>query len=64
MKMSGYELNEKDIDQVLEWLKDHKPEKANREYAISMLIELKQNYRQTGFDDPDLLEDLKKNYED
>ena len=35
--MSGYEINEKDIETVIRYLKIHKSENTDREYAIQIL---------------------------
>lgn len=36
-KMTGYKINEKDIQSVIRYLKIHDPENADREYAIQIL---------------------------
>ena len=61
--MAGYELNDKDIEAVVQWLLVHRPEKTTKEYAANLLLAMKTNYRQIGFDDPDLLEDLQKDFQ-
>ncbi len=35
--MSDYQINEKDIKSVIEYLKHHDPANADREYAIELL---------------------------
>jgi threonine synthase len=35
--MSDYEINEKDIETVLRYLKIHNPKNADRDYAVQLL---------------------------
>lgn len=35
--MNGYQINEKDIQSVIRYLKIHDPDNADREYAIQVL---------------------------
>ena len=42
--MSGYELNDKDIETVLKNLRDIQPD-ATREDAVNLLLETKMNVR-------------------
>ena len=60
--MNGYRLNDKDTDFMVRWLETHHPENANRQYAEAMLIEMKLTYRQTGWDNPDKLENYYAEY--
>ena len=38
--MAGYEINEKDIESVIRYMKIHDPKNADREYAIQFLESL------------------------
>lgn len=58
--MSGYELNDKDIDIVLENLRKVQPD-ATREDAIQKLLKTKMDAREKGQTDPaGLAEDFEK----
>lgn len=35
--MSDYQINEKDIESAIEYLKHHDPANADREYAVELL---------------------------
>lgn len=48
---NGYQINEKDIDSVLNYLKIHDPENATPEMALTDLSKLEEIY-----------EEFKKNY--
>ena len=50
-----YEINDKDIDGMLNYLRIFQPEDATREFAIEFLKYLKLTYRKTGQFDPDEL---------
>ncbi len=58
--MSDYEINEKDIDSVIRYLKIHDPENATPEKAISMLEDLQAFIHGVGHDNPELLEKMLK----
>ena len=62
-KSPGYEINEKDIDSVIEFLKGYDPKNATPETAISILEHLKASVHELAHTNPDLLtqiyEDLK-----
>jgi hypothetical protein len=62
-KSQGYEVNEKDIDTVIEFLENYDPENATPETAISILEHLKASVHELAHTNPDLLtqiyEDLK-----
>ena len=62
-KSPGYEINEKDIDTVIDFLKSYDPENATPETAISILEHLKASVHDLAHTNPDLLvqiyEDLK-----
>ena len=62
--MAGYEINEKDIDSVLNYLKIHDPVNATPEMAIAILEEMQVRFHTMSHDDPEMLkqvlEDLKK----
>ena len=53
-----YEINEKDIESTLNWLKINDPENANREKAIAMLQDLQAVFHQMSHNSPDLLDQL------
>jgi hypothetical protein len=57
----GYQINEKDIDSVLRFLKVTDPENATPEVAIDLLEHLKVSVHTMAHEDP---ETLKKVYED
>lgn len=42
--MAGYEINEKDIEAVIRYLKIHDPKNADRDYAIQYLESLRGYY--------------------
>ena len=50
-----YEINDKDIDGMLNYLRIFQPEDATREFAIEFLKYLKLTYRKAGQLDPDEL---------
>lgn len=54
----GYEINEKDIDRVLNYLKIHDPEHATPEMAIAFLEFYKAKFHEMAHTDLDKLEDL------
>ena len=58
-KSSKYEINEKDITSVLNWLKIEDPENATPEMAISILKNLQASIHMIGHTNP---EALKKAY--
>jgi hypothetical protein len=58
MHMNGYRLSDKDVEAMIRWLKVHHLENANQDFAAAMLVDMKLTYRQTGWDDPDKLEDF------
>ncbi len=60
--MSGYEITDEDIEAIDRWLSVNHPENANQDYAKGMLVKMKSLYRQVGFDNPDHLEDLYRDY--
>jgi hypothetical protein len=55
MPMSGYEINEKDIDTVLGILKRSDPENATPEMAIAILERLQANIHLLSHTDPEKL---------
>jgi hypothetical protein len=55
-----YEINEKDIDSVIRFLKIHDPENATPENAISLLEELNAGIHKMSHTNPELLEKLYK----
>lgn len=62
--MSDYVLNEKDIEKVLNYLKEHDPKNADRDYAIQWL-ELKMSeanelVRHSGLSDEEIKQAFEK----
>jgi hypothetical protein len=58
--MSDYEINEKDIDSVIRYLKIHDPDNATPEKAIALLEEMQAGIHEIGHENPDLLFELQK----
>ncbi|HEX8762869.1 MAG TPA: hypothetical protein VF733_03875 [Candidatus Saccharimonadales bacterium] len=58
--MSGYELNEKDIDSTISYLKTIDPENATPEMAIAFLEELHARVHLLAHENPALLEQVYK----
>jgi hypothetical protein len=58
--MSGYELNEKDIDSTISYLKTIDPENATPEMAIAFLEELHARVHLLAHENPALLEKVYK----
>jgi hypothetical protein len=56
--MSGDEINEKDIDTVVKFLKIHDPGNATPEKAIELLEDLQAGTHQLAHSNPELLEKL------
>lgn len=60
----GYEINEKDIESVINFLKIHDPENATPEMAINILEAMQTKFHMMAHADPEMLkvilEDLKK----
>ena len=56
--MSGFEITDKDVQAIVNWLKQADPKNADEEHARDFLLFLKLSYRDVGFDDPDKIEDL------
>ena len=56
----GYELNEKDIESVVHYLKIHEPENATRERAIALLEDLQAGVHMMAHNNPELLAKLQK----
>lgn len=53
-----YEINEKDIESTINWLKINDPENANREQAIAMLEDLQAGFHKMSHNSPELLDQL------
>lgn len=53
-----YELNEKDIDSVIRWLKIHDPQNATPETAIEILEEMHARVHLLSHENPELLEKI------
>lgn len=62
--MSDYEINEKDIESVVRYLKIFHPENANREYAVEMLVYLQATFHRLAITDPDALEEMYQSFQD
>ncbi|HUD19583.1 MAG TPA: hypothetical protein VMR81_04020 [Patescibacteria group bacterium] len=60
-KTGGYQLNEKDIDGVLKFLKATDPEHATPEMAMALLEHLKAHYHTMAHFEP---EELEKEYKE
>lgn len=60
--MQGYRVNDEDARAMVRWLKLNHSENANLEFARELLINIKLSYRQTGWTNPDKLEDYYKDY--
>lgn len=56
--MDKYELNEKDIESVIRFLKIHDPANATPEKAIAMLEDLQAFVHTMSHENPELLEKL------
>ncbi len=54
----GYEINEKDIDAVLRFLKVTDPENATPEMAIALLEELHTGVHELAHTDPEKLKEI------
>lgn len=59
---NGYQLNEKDIDGVLNYLKIHDPENATPEMAIAFLEFHKTKFHEMAHIDLDKLEEIYKEF--
>ena len=57
-----YEINDKDIESMLNYLRIFQPEDATREFATEFLKYLKLTYRKTGQLDPDELHEQLEAY--
>ncbi|HUD81832.1 MAG TPA: hypothetical protein VMR08_04405 [Patescibacteria group bacterium] len=60
--MSGYEITEKDIDGMLNYLRAFHPENANREFAKEMLEYMKATYRRLASTDSEALDELYESF--
>lgn len=61
-KFKDYELNEKDIDSTLNFLRIFDPKNATPEKAIGFLEYLRIGFHDIGHDNPERLESLYKEY--
>lgn len=59
----NYEINEKDIDTVIRFLKINDPENATPEKAISLLEDLQAGVHKLSHTNPELLEKLHQELE-
>lgn len=64
MSKTKYEINEKDIDSVIRFLKTTDPDNATPEMAIAILEHLQVSFHTLSHDNPEILikilDDLKK----
>ncbi len=64
MSKTKYEINEKDIDSVIRFLKTTDPDNATPEMAIAILEHLQESFHTLSHDNPEILikilDDLKK----
>lgn len=58
----GYQINEKDVDAVLNYLKIHDPENATPEMAMAFLEFFKSQFHELAHTDPDKLEEIYKEF--
>lgn len=58
---NGYEINEKDIDSVINFLKIHDPENATPEMAISILEAMQAKFHTMSHTDPEALREILEN---
>lgn len=58
--MAGYQINEKDIESVIRFLKVTDPENATPEMAIELLEHLKASFHTMTHEDPEKLEEIYK----
>lgn len=56
--MAGYQINEKDIDSVIRFLKITDPENATPEMAIALLEHLQASFHNMAHEDPKKLEEI------
>ena len=61
---TGYQINEKDIDTVLRYLKIHDPENATPEMAIAFLEFYKAKFHELAHTDLDKLEEVYKEFKE
>ncbi len=61
--MSGYQLNEKDIDTVLKILKRTDPKNATPEKAIEILEGLQAGFHSLGHTNPEAIAEIQKELE-
>lgn len=58
-----YELNHKDIESAIRYIKLTDPENATPEKAIALLEDLHAGFHQMAHDNPELLEQLQRDLE-
>ena len=56
----GYTPTEEDISAVVSWLEKNDPENAKPEFERQMLLKMRNEYREIGRFDEDLLHKLKR----
>ena len=59
-----YEINEKDIDEVIRYLKTIDPENATPEMAIAFLEQLQASVHLMSHENPELLDKIYKDLKD
>ncbi len=59
-----YEINEKDIESTIRFLKTIDPDNATPEKAIALLQDLQEGFHNMSHDNPELLEKLYKELND
>lgn len=60
----AYEINEKDIDSTINYLKTVDPENATPEMAIAFLEQLQASVHMMAHDNPVLLKNVQRDLED
>jgi len=61
-KTKRYEINEKDIDSVIRYIKIFSPENATPEMAISILEHLQAKFHILAHENPEMLEKMLKDF--
>lgn len=57
-KSDGYQINEKDIESVIKFLKTIDPENATPEMAIELLEHMKASFHTLAHESPDKLKEI------
>lgn len=61
--MSDYQISEEDIDAVVRYMEIFHPEKANREYSLALLENIKSGLHQVARNNPEDIEAMYAQYE-